>query len=274
MVQARLTAIALIALAAMSCSPRMSWEKHIVDGHRTGVTSVIGSDITDALGMVDEEIYYSPNGNAFNSGSTPAAASILLSVQPQMSYLKEVLGHSPAVMGKGRPESELGNWAVDAMMKGVETITGRKVDFGVVNVGGIRLDMPAGDVLLDDIVSMFPFHNYLCYLSLKGSDIRALLAQMAAGKMEAVGGVVAEVVDGKLVSAVIDGSLLDDDRIYGVATLDFLLDGGDGLSVARNAKELIITDVLMKQWMTQYVRSLTEAGKEVEYSKDGRVKVL
>ena len=244
-----------------------------MDGHRTGVRAVAGSDWESALGSIQDGSYVSPSGAVFSGGVTPEAAKVLLDVQPGMSYLKEILGHSPAPMTKGRPESPLSNWAVDGLMKGVEHVTGRKVDVGITNMGGIRTDMPAGDVLMDDIVSMFPFKNTLCYIALKGKDLRAVFEQMASTRVEALGGVELVVNDGAVESVLIGGKPLEDSGIYGLATIDFLLDGGDGLSLAKNAKELIITDVLLNDWFVSYCRELNAAGEMISASEDGRVVV-
>ena len=269
MAQTKLTVLAALLITLSSCGPRFEWQKHIMDGHRTGVTAVAGFDYPAALGTVDS-VYSAPNGRVFDCGSTPTVAKLLLDVQPDMAYLKEILAYAPYEMRKYRPESELGNWTVDALMKGAEFYTGRKVDVGFFNIGGIRQDIPQGSILLDDIVSMYPFKNYVCYLRLQGSDIRYIVDFMARREVvEAVGGIRFAIRDRKAEDITVGGLPLDDNKEYGVATIDFILDGGDSLYVARNARELIITDKIVVDWMVPYVKSCTS----VEYSKDGRVTI-
>ena len=72
----------------------------------------------------------------------------------------------------------------------------------------------------------------------------------------------------------IGGELLDDDKIYGVATISFLLDGGDGLRIAKNAVRLDIYDEYILDVMMPYVESLTAAGKPIEYQTDGRITII
>jgi 2',3'-cyclic-nucleotide 2'-phosphodiesterase (5'-nucleotidase family) len=172
------------------------------------------------------------------------------------------------------PECELSDWFIDELMRAAEEKAGKKVDFGVTNFGGIRVDMPEGDVLMDDIVSMFPFKNNLCFLELYGRDIRALLEQLASTSWQVVGGARCVVQDGKLVSAEIGGEPIDDDRIYGVATISFLLNGGDGLSVARNAVSLQMFDEYILDVMLPCVQRLAAEGKPIEYQMDGRIQIL
>lgn len=273
MAQTKLIAISALLLLACSCGPRMEWVKHSVDGSFTGVTAVAGDNVPSALGSVDS-VYHAPNGRVFDCGSTPLAARLLLDAQPGMAYLKKVLAYAPEEMKNYRPESPLSNWAVDAMMLGVESKFGRHVDAGILNFGGIRVDMPQGDVLLDDIISMFPFNNHLCYLTLSGSDLRYIYDFMAGrGKPEIVGGARFVIRDGKAEDITINGEPLDDDKLYGVATIDFLLDGGDGLYVARNARELLISDCYLRDWFVPYVRTFGASGDDIKYEKDGRITI-
>ena len=159
-------------------------------------------------------------------------------------------------------------------MRAVEEKSGKKVHFGLTNFGGIRVDMPEGEVLKDDIVSMFHFKNNICYLELKGSDIRFILEQLAASTWQVIGGGKFVVKDGKLESAEIDGAPLDDEMVYGVATISFLLKGGDGISMARNAKHLEIYDEYILDVMLPYVLSLTEQGLPIEYHTDDRITII
>lgn len=274
MVQTKLIlCCAALSLALSACGPRMEWKKHVMDGHMTGVAAVAGDDPVPYLGVADS-VYHAPNGCIFDCGVTPVVARRLIDAQPRMAYLKEVLAYAPREMTVYPPESELGNWSVDAVMFGTQSVTGRHVDAGVMNLGGIRRSMPQGDILLDDILSMFPFNNHLCYVVLKGEDLHYLLDVMAGrNHPEALGGVRLVIRDGKACDITVGGKPLDESGTYGVATIDFLLDGGDGISVARNAQELIITDVLVKDWMVPYIRTLGASGECVEYEKDGRVTV-
>lgn len=279
----------IFALAGLlllcSCSPRTNdsagamsfeWKKWNMDGHRTGVTAVAGSDWESSLGTLDSlcTCYTAPNGVKFTCGSTIGVAKALIDAQPRMAYLKEILAYCPEGMTKYRPESPLSNWTVDALMLGVESKTGRHVDVGVTNFGGIRQDMPDGEVLLDDIVSMFPFDNKMCYVALKGADIRYMFDGMARrGKPECIGGARFAIRDGKACDILVGENPLDDERVYGVATIDFLLDGGDSIFVARNARNLIITDTKIGDWMQPYVRLLGASDEPLEKTTDGRVTI-
>jgi len=274
MVQTRLIAILAAALTVCSCQYRMSWQRYRMDGHRTGVTAPTADNVPQALGTLADSVYHAPNGRTFPQGSaTYAAAAGMLAVQPQMARLKEVIGHTTHEMAAHAPESELSNWLVDHLMSEVARLTGRPVDVGISNFGGIRVDLPKGDVLMDDLVSMFPFRNYLSYVALKGSDLQAIFDFMAERRPQVLGGVKFVLTDHHIDTLLVGGQPIDPERTYGVATIDFLLDGGDGLTIAKNAKELIITDKLIIDVMLPYARSFAAEGKPIGYFTDGRVVV-
>ena len=251
-----------------------TWSRTRMDGTRTGVSCPGKDNIEEALGHVDGKVYHAPDGRIFSGGTVPDVARVLIGVQPSMASVKEVVGFSPREMVRTYPECELSNLFIDTIMAAVEKESGKKVDVGIGNFGGIRVDMPKGDILLDDIMSMFPFRNSVVYVALKGKEVRAILEQMAATRFQVLGGVRVTAKDGKIVSAEIGGEPLDDGKVYGVATITFLLDGGDDLHVAKNALEVIecqseIYDVIM-----DYIKSETAAGRPVEYHTDGRVRIL
>ena len=256
--------------AAQHADPlRMSWQRYVMDGHRTGVVTPSADNVREALGESDGSTYLAPNGKTFKGGATPAVAKLLLDVQPRFASLKQVIAFAPKPFLREKPESELYDWIGDQIMKDVARLTGRKVDVGFANYGGVRTELPAGDVLADDIVSMFPFKNYLCYVALRGSDLRAIFEQLARHP-QIIAGARMRVRDGKIVSLEVGGKPLDDQRIYGVATIDFLLDGGDGLKIARNARELIITQTRMMDAMLPAVKAFGDSGQPFVYQRDGR----
>jgi len=270
----KLFVIVALAASVCGCKPQFVWERTVMDGARTGVEACTAADVSEKLGTYSDGVYTAPNGKTFSEGCTPEVARILLESQKDMADLKTVVGYSPRAMVKEYPECALGDWFIDALMRAGEEKSGKKVDFGITNFGGIRVDMPEGEVLKDDIMSMFPFKNNLCYLELYGRDIRVILEHLAATSWQVVGGARCVVHNKKLESVEIGGKPLDDDKVYGVVTISFLLDGGDGLSIAKNALRLDIYYAYIIDVMLPYVQKLTEEGKPIEYQKDGRIVII
>jgi hypothetical protein len=260
-----------LSLSAQDIS--ISWRTVPMDGSRTGVTASNADDVTESMGYVKGRYYIAPNGRKF-MGSTKKAAKILIGVQPEMAEVKSVIAYSTRAMVRESPECELYDWFIDEVMRAVEDSIGLKVDIGFANKGGVRVDMPAGPVMVDDIMSMFPFRNHLYYVALRGRDVRVILEQMAGTTWQIVGGCRAVVKDGRLAQATVGGEPLDDERLYGIATIDFLLDGGDDFHIEKNAEKKIMCNGYIIDTMLSYVKELTAKGKPIEYECDGRIKII
>ena len=272
---AAILAVSLSASLAGAQNYDFSWKRTEMDGSRTGVTFASADNVRQAMGEVKGGRYFAPDGRVFRRGVTRKVAKVMIDVQPEMAEVKQVVAWSPEAMIKTAPECALSDWSIDLLISKCAEITGKKVDVGFANFGGIRVDMPKGDVLLDDVMSMFPFRNKLCYLELSGKDVRAILEQMASSGWQVIGGVrCLSTKDGKLVSAEVNGEPLDDGNTYGVATIDFLLNGGDGYFIGRNAREIDVLDKYIIDVVLPYVRQLTAEGKPLEYKADGRVKIV
>lgn len=265
-----------LVLVVAGCAPtyHYSWQRHIVDAHRTGVTPSSADNVDETMGVVKDGVYTAPNGATFTCGSTPAVAYDMIAAQPRMSALKSVVGHCTEDMHARSPQSALSNWAVDEVMRRTEELTGKKVDIGLLNFGGIRSSFTKGEILRDDVDSMFPFKNYLCYVKVPGTTIKAIFENFAKHRMEVVGGVKVVVRNGSIESFEIGGEPFDENRDYGVATIDFLLDGGDRISVAKDARELIQTGEKLGVTIMNLVARTEAAGKPVAYQVDDRVTII
>ena len=251
------------------------WRHVEMDGSRTGTASPSKDNVAEAVGTFKGCKYVAPNGKTFRKRSTVGrTARIVLDAQPAMARVKDVIGYSTEAMEVAYPESALSDWFIDIIMARTEELMGKKVDVGIGNFGGIRIDMPQGDIILDDMLSMFPFKNQLVYVEHKGKEIRKILEQMAAGRFEVLGGVRVVAEDGKLVSAEIGGEPIDDEKVYGLATISFLLTGGDGLTLADNALSVTVfenEDII--DAVLAHVNAETAAGRAIEYKTDNRVVV-
>lgn len=207
------------------------------------------------------------------SSSTAKVIAIVEEAQPKMARVKEIVGSSKFGMEKGYPQSSLSNWTVDVIMQKVAELSSKKVDVGISNFGGIRLDMPKGDILLDDIQSMFPFKNNLIYLEHKGSTIRALVEWMASTRFQPFGGMQVTVENGIVTSILIDGKPLEDDKVYSMATNSFLLNGGDGFFLSKEALNMVVYDSYMFDAILETVREATAEGRQIDYECDSRIEI-
>ena len=246
-----------------------------MDGSMTGCISPSKENVPEALGVFKGGKYIAPDGKVYRRNSIVAkTARVVLDAQPAMARVKDVVGYSTEAMSASYPESALSNWFIDLLMRKTESLSGKKVHIGITNFGGIRVDMPEGEIILDDMLSMFPFKNQLAYVEHTGKQIRTILEEMAAGRFQVLGGVKVVADGGKLVSVEIDGEPLDDEKVYGMATISFLLGGGDGLVLEQNALSVTVyKDIQIIDAVLEHIYAEKEAGRPIEYKTDGRVVV-
>lgn len=274
MIMKKLAVIVAVALAALQVQAQeYRWKHSLMDGSRTGCEAPAKDNVDEALGTFKGGRYIAPNGKTYRKNSIVGrTARIVKDAQPAMARVKDVIGYSTNAMDVSYPESALSDWFVDIIMAKTEKLAGKKVDIGVVNFGGIRIDMPQGDIILDDMLSMFPFKNQLVYVEHTGKQIRTILEKMAADRFQVLGGVRVVAEGGKLLSAEIGGEPIDDDKVYGLATITFLLEGGDGLTLAENALSVTaFEDEDIIDAVLEFVYAETAAGRPIEYKTDGRV---
>ncbi|MBX9830109.1 MAG: bifunctional metallophosphatase/5'-nucleotidase [Xanthobacteraceae bacterium] len=133
-------------------------------------------------------------------------------------------------------EAAIGNLIADAMR-----VRGH-ADAAIMNGGGIRAAKvyPAGSaVTRRDVLGELPFGNHLVVVAVKGSDLRAAIENglsrlpAIAGRFPQVSGMRVEYdvqrpPGSRVVSMEVGGAPLDPDRMYKVATNDFLARGSDG----------------------------------------------
>lgn len=266
MVKTKLIVLLLCIGAFSGYAQSYEWSCAKMDGSKTGCVAPDHENLPATLGLfLEYGDFRAPNGKVFKAGtSTAKVAAAVLAAQPKMQRVKTVIGYSEDEMAASKiHETPLSNWFVGIVMDKVAELSGKKIDVGICNHGGIRVNMPKGNVILDDILSMFPFKNNVVYLEHKGSELRKLFETMAATYFQAIGGVEIVAEGGKLKKVLIGGQPLDDDKTYSVATISFLLYGGDSLTLAKNAENLKEYDVQIVEAVLDYIEDLKEQGKNI-----------
>lgn len=264
---------AAVCAAVGAQAEGLKWKRDLMDGSRTGCTVPMLTNADEALGTVRGCTYYAPNGRKYKNGSVVRVARGIIGLQPAMAQVKAPVGMAAKEMVKAYPESPLSNFFIDALMEETEKLTGRKVDIGVGNFGGIRVDMPAGQVIVDDIMSMFPFRNDVVFMTIKGSQVRGMLERMAEHGFGVLGGMKVVAEESKLVSVEVGGEPLDDEKVYSLATISFLLDGGDGVALRKLAIELEVFPVSIYDAIVGHIRAEDAAGRMIDAEADGRVQI-
>ncbi len=150
-------------------------------------------------------------------------------------------------------ESAAADLIADSMLAATRATENGGAQIALVNATGVRVALPAGDVLYKDAFAMMPFGNNLLVMTLTGEQLKAAIEQQYAipiksGRMRPAALAPSEgftyAVDmskpeGSRVSDMrLNGQPVSPDGHYRVALNNYLASGGDGLSVFTQGTEI------------------------------------
>lgn len=171
-------------------------------------------------------------------------------------------------------ETNLGDLVADAYRAVLET------DIAIVNGGGIRAEIGAGNITNNDIISVHPFGNMACAVEASGREILDALEMGArnvpseSGGFMQVSGLTYEIhtyiassvilddkgnflkVDGeyRVRNVMVDGKPLDLNKTYTLASHNYLIkNGGDGYPCFMDNKLILDEVMLDNQVLISYI---------------------
>lgn len=237
----------LIVLSATSCS-----HKQWTITHTTSVKIPIDSN-TETIANKDYEAYLQP---------------LKLKVDEKMNV---VIGQAAETMKGHGPESLLSNFSADVYRQAASDFLGEKVDISIVNLGGLRTVVTAGDITIGKVFELMPFENELTIVWLKGDKLNGLLQYFAGMGGEGVSGLRMKIDQGKAVDITIDGKPLDTEKLYSIATNDYLAGGNDKMiQLAQNEKRAN-TGIKVRNMLLDYIKNETKKGNKIQSKLDGRI---
>ncbi len=204
----------------------------------------------------------------------PQVQAIVERYQAQLSEeLGRVVGQATTAITRVRnAESEMGNFVTDAMRTYLEG-----VDFAVTNAGGLRADIDAGPITLEEIYAVLPFNNTLVTMDLTGAQVVQVLEEGANSRY----GVVqvsglrwsfdADAPFGDRVTSVTlaDGTPIDLNATYRVATNNFMASGGDQFTTLTQGTNTVDTGINLVDTVVRYL----EANSPVDPQVEGRLAI-
>jgi 5'-nucleotidase len=134
-------------------------------------------------------------------------------------------------------------------------------DVALTNGGGLRADIPAGDLTYGELFEAMPFDNRFALVSVKGKHLRRLVTSnlQRGGGILSWSGLTAKArcKDGQLAADIqVKGKPLADEASYTLVTSDFLASGGDGLIGRLKLPDgaVKMTDVVIRDAMAEVLR--------------------
>ena len=259
-----------------------SWPNSISMPELTGVENEVSVAVKKAMEDLNKTL-----------GTVVAKSNVLLTINDP--ELKDNSGN-PIRMIR-RAETNLGDMCADAFR------AAGRADIGILGGGGIRTNIKKGDITYGDIISVFPFGNYLCVVEATGQQILDAL-EWGARKIpqemggflqvsgmsyeidssvpspckEDVNGMLSGIEGNRRVSNVMVGDKpIDPAGLYTVASIDYvLLKNGDGQTAFDGAKLLQDCVKLDAQLLIEYITDTLggEIGSQYsDLSGEGRITI-
>src|SRR6185503_10055177 len=179
----------------------------------------------------------------------PEIAAIVESRRSEAAkYTDRVVGTLKSDLDNPRDENGIGNMIGDAFVE-YGRKQGWKTDVAFYNAAGIRSPMKAGPVTYGQLYQVLPFENSIVSVDLTGVQLKEVLedASGRAGRLQIGGGKwsyrFSNPGGDRVLDATIGGLPLDPARVYHVATIDYLLLGGDGHTWFGKGTNVIYGDI-------------------------------
>ncbi len=205
-------------------------------------------------------------------------SSILAFYQPYKSKLdaemNKVIGVSTHALVKKSAvaESTLGNFFADACLQQAMLID-KNIDFAMPSTtGGLRADLPSGDLKLLNIFEVMPFENELVVIEMKGKDVQELVNFIVASGGQPIAGIEIKYSDKVATDIKIKGVPFDISRNYKVLTSDYIIGGGDNVKGLQNIVNKSVVGLKVRDALLAYVQQETAAGRKINTNLDGRIK--
>lgn len=210
--------------------------------------------------------------------SLPSEKTIDSIVQPYKIALDKemnvVLGYADDALVKKQPESDLGNFMCDLILKKSRDYYKGQIDFTFLNHGGIRLpSLPKGEITLGKMIELMPFENRVVILELDGATVDSLFNHMAAKGGWHVSGATYVIRNGKAENITIHNQPLQSRGVYVVAVSDYLAQGGDNCTMLKG-KPYIDTKKTLRDVLIEGLKEMTARGEHIKSLLDGRVQKL
>ena len=168
--------------------------------------------------------------------------------------MSEVLARADTPIVRGRPDSPLGSLIADVVLEEarLQVAEGSPIpEFCLLNIGGLRIDLPEGDIRLNHVFELMPFENGITLVELTPQGMQQMVDHLKSVGGQPVAGIRIEEQDSATVVTV-NGEPLEE-RSYLVATSDYLADGGDKMTffksnAGRKDLQLKIRDAIIRNF--------------------------
>ncbi|OIQ22612.1 MAG: hypothetical protein BM557_00050 [Flavobacterium sp. MedPE-SWcel] len=163
---------------------------------------------------------------------------------------------------KGKWQTNIGNLMADVTFEKADKLfylrNKKHVDVCLLNHGGIRSTIPQGKVTARTGYEIMPFENSLIVVALKGEQILDIATYITSGKKpHPLTGMEIIIDKNKTIKKVtVQGKPIDKNKIYYVATSDYLSNGGDHMEFFKKGVSYHTMDYKLRNLYIDYFKEV------------------
>jgi 2',3'-cyclic-nucleotide 2'-phosphodiesterase (5'-nucleotidase family) len=190
--------------------------------------------------------------------------------------MNTVLCKNPVVIEKksiNKYQNEIGNWMADVVFEATDKIFKQRnnldLDICLLNSGGVRTILPAGDVTTRNAFEIMPFENEVVVLEMNGEAViemaKFIIKEQKPHPMSGMKIFLDKYSN--VVAVKVGNFVVENSKNYYVATNDYLANGNDNMTFFLKASNKFNTDYKIRNLLIDYFKSV----KEISFSKDERI---
>lgn len=213
----------------------------------------------DSIGLTPPRYKQYPVTSRLDSRADPAVDRFLAPLRTEIArQMSQPVARTSQAYDNHSPQAL--NFISDFVASAGSSLLGRPVDLAITNKGSLRSPLPKGTVTRGDIYTLQPFNNRIVVLQLRGSDLEDALDIMARRGGDGLSASASATIDRhdpdhiEADDITINGQPLDPERLYTVATLDYLANGGDYMHPLTRGKRLASSTAFIRDLLIDHLR--------------------
>lgn len=229
--------------------------------------------ILAACGSYETTVDYKAIGMNDSVASEPFAQAMIAPYRDSLELtMNTVLVENKEELTRGIPESTLGNLIADLLLERALTELPDSLvpDFCLINIGGLRVDLPQGEITVRKVFELMPFENKLDIIQLSPEKMQEMFVYLKTKGGQPIAGMELKITSNGYECS-INEERLDESRYYYIVTSDYLADGGDKMDFFKEPEARITTGIKIRDAIMDHFRIVGLSGKALESELDGRL---
>lgn len=184
-----------------------------------------------------------------------------------------IISISEGELTKDGAETTLGNFVCDALLyAAANKFKEEKTDLVILNRGGLRTNLPKGEIKVINIFELMPFENEMVSVKITGEKLLEFLPLLLEKKHPFFGFKI-KIEGTKITSALINNLEIEKTKIYTLITSDYLANGGDNFFFLKDPLGVKNYNIKIREAIIAYCDYLAINNKQIIPYKDGRLEV-